>query len=318
MFQMIDSLNLNLGVTEAGGIDFLKEVPSHLDDANRSEHCFDGCFYVVNGYVGSLKVFISRMSVIIKDSSFCKWCLGNNFKTLTRGDIKLGIEKLSDTLHLPMELAKVTRLDIGQNFVLKNPTGVYLRHLGTLRYAKRLQEPTGLYYAGTNTQLAFYDKVREQTRAGENIPELYKGRNVLRYEIRFLHRLPYTLHVSEVTGRLLYDEAFYMSTIKRWYEAYKAISKINDIQLDFEAMKGKKELYRAGLLALIEQRGGELSLLDEITEAQQRGELNKRQAFEMRTAIKNVCHTTTGKLLKENCSVKELDKKINEAVRFFR
>jgi hypothetical protein len=273
---------------------------------------------VVNGYIGSLKVFVSRMNVVIKDSSFCKWCLGNNFKTLTMGDVKCGIEKLSDTLHLPMRLAKVTRLDIGQNFVLKNPTDVYLRHLGTLRYAKRLQEPTGLYYAGTNIQLAFYDKVKEQKRAGENIPELYKGRNVLRYELRFLHRIPYSLNVPEVTGGLLYDEAFYMNTIRKWHEAYKAISKINDIQLNFEAMKGKKELYRAGLLALIEQRGGELSVLDEITEAQQRGDLNKRQAFEMRTAIKNVCQNPTEGLLMKSDSVKELDKKVNEAVRFFR
>ena len=246
---MIDTLNMNLGLSEAGNIDFLSEVPCRFDDEPQ-EHCYPdgtgGKYPVLGGHLGSLNVRVSRMGVTIKDSSFCKWVLGNNFKTMTRGDIQQGIEKLSDDLHLPFKRAKVTRLDVGQNIVTKAPVDVYLRHLGALKWTKRLPQPTGLYYTGANYQLAFYDKVREQRRAGDMIPELYKGRNVLRYELRFIHRLTNLLNVPEVTGGLLYDDTFYISLFQQWRGYYKTIQKIGDIELNFESMTTKRDLYKRG------------------------------------------------------------------------
>ena len=314
---MIDTLNLKIDVSQAGGIDLLSEIPPHLDDAHKSEHCYDGGFWVVSGYLESLKVSVSRLAVTIKDSSFCKWCLGDNFKTLTRGDIKQGLERLSDTLHLPMSEATVTRLDIGQNIVTKSPVGVYLNHLGLLKGTKRLPARDGLYYSGINTQLAFYDKVREQKRTGEQIPELYKGRNVLRYEVRYLHRLPNSLNVPEVTGGLLYNEAFYVGIVQMWGSIYKDIKKINDIQLNFDIMGTKRELYKAGLLSLIEQRGGQVAVIDEINEACKRGQLTPKQANDLRDAVNDACKVREG-LTRPNDTILELDKKIDEATRFFR
>ena len=45
--------------------------------------------------------------------------LESNFKTLGHAETKKAIEQLSDTLHLPIEKAIVTRLDIAQNFIVK-------------------------------------------------------------------------------------------------------------------------------------------------------------------------------------------------------
>ena len=313
---MIDTLNLKLDVSQAGGVDFLSETPAYLDDAHRSEHCFDG-YWVVSGYLGSLKVSISRMAVTIKDSSFCKWYLGTNLKTLTRADIQHGIEKLSDTLHLPMNEAIVTRLDIGQNIITKSPIDVYLNHLGQLKGTKRLPTRDGLYYSGIDKQIVFYDKVKEQRRTGETIPELYRGRNVLRYEVRYLHHLLNSLNVPEVTGSLLYNEDFYISIVQRWSDLYKNIQKINDIQLNFEIMGSKKDLYRAGLLSLIEQRGGQIAVINEINEAYKRGQLTAKQAHDMRDAVNSACKVGDS-LTKPNDAILELDKKIDEATRFFR
>lgn len=317
---MIDSLNLNLGATEAGKVDLLSEIPCYFDDEAQEHYYPDGTggkFVVLSGHLGSLNVKVSNNAVTIKDSSFCKWILGSNFKTLTRGDIKQGFEKLSDSLHLPMSKARVTRLDIGQNIVVKAPTDVYLRHLGVLKYTKRLTEPTGLYYTGTNYQLAFYDKVREQKRAGCKIPELYRDRNVLRYELRFLHRLPKTLNVPEVTGSLLYDEAFYIGLVQRWRGFYMLIKKINDIELNFDIMTTKRDFYKAGLLALIEQRGGQMEVIEQINEAAKRGDLTKKQAHDLREAVNDACKIK-GELVKPNNTILELDKKIDEATRFYR
>ena len=103
---------------------------------------------------------------------------GRQFPDVGRGDTQRAIEKLSDTLHVPMSKATVIPLDIAQNFITKYQPEVYFSHLGILKYATRLQEPNGIYYSQTGGRLCFYDKNREQKSHREPILELYEGRNV--------------------------------------------------------------------------------------------------------------------------------------------
>jgi hypothetical protein len=311
---MYDTIYFRLTQGEVQGFDFLAETPCYLEDV--AEHTFsDGV--VISGNVGNLKVSLNRFQVKVKDGSLCKWYLGSNFQTMGRQDTERAIEQLSDTLHLPMSKAVVTRLDVAQNLITRYPPDVYFNHLGLLKYATRLQEPNGIYYSRTGGRLAFYDKNREQKTKREPIPELYEGRNVLRYEQRYTQRLAKQFDVSEVTGGLLYDEAFYIGLLNRWRDTYKQIQKINDVAYNFEAMKTKQQLYRMGVLSLIEQAGGQVEMLAQIAEAQKRGELTKKQAFDLRATINDVCQIRDG-LTIPNEAIKELDKKIDEAVRFFR
>ena len=166
-------------------------------------------------------------------------------------------------------------------------------------------------------RLCFYDKNREQKSHREPIPELYEGRNVLRYEQRYTNRIASQFKVSEVTGAMLYDEAFYIGLLNRWKDAYKAIQKINDVSLNFQAMKKKQQLYKMGVLSLIEQAGGQLQMIEQINEAQKRGELSKKQAFDLRQVINEVCKIRDG-LTVPNEAIKELDKKVSEAVKYYR
>lgn len=311
---MYDTIYLRLTQAEVQGVDFLSETPCYLEDV--AEHTFTGGL-VLTGNVGNLKVSLNRFQVKVKDGSLCKYYLGDNFKAMGRKDTQRAFEKLSDELHLPMSLAAVTRIDVAQNFCTKHPPEVYFNHLGLLKYATRLQEPNGVYYSQTGGRLAFYDKNREQKTKREPIPELYEGRNVLRYEQRYTQRLAKQFDVSEVTGGLLYDEAFYIGLLNRWRDTYKQIQKINDVAYNFEAMKTKQQLYRMGVLSLIEQAGGQVEMLAQIAEAQKRGELTKKQAFDLRATINDVCQIRDG-LTIPNEAIKELDKKIDEAVRFFR
>lgn len=311
---MYDTIYLRLTQAEVQGVDFLSETPCYLEDV--AEHTFtDGL--VLTGNVGNLKVSLNRFQVKVRDGSLCKYYLGDNFKAMGRKDTQRAFEKLSDELHLPMSLAVVTRIDVAQNFCTKHPPEVYFNHLGLLKYATRLQEPNGVYYSQTGGRLAFYDKNREQKTKREPIPELYEGRNVLRYEQRYTQRLARQFDVSEVIGGLLYEEAFYIGLLNRWRDTYKQIQKINDVAYNFEAMKTKQQLYRMGVLSLIEQAGGQVEMLAQIAEAQKRGELTKKQAFDLRATINDVCQIRDG-LTIPNEAIKELDKKIDEAVRFFR
>lgn len=82
-------------------------------------------------------------------------------------------------------------------------------------------------------------------------------------------------------------------------------------------MKSKQQLYKMGVLSLIEQAGGQLQMIEQINEAQKRGELSKKQAFDLRKAINDACKINDG-LTVPNEAIQELDKKVNEAVKFYR
>lgn len=311
---MYDTVNFKLTTDNVKGVDFLQETPCYLEDV--AFHDYSG-ETVITGSLNGLKVSANRYQVKVKDGSLCKWYLGDNFQALGRGDVERAIEKLSDTLHLPMSKAIITRLDVAQNIITKHPIGVYLNHLGTLRYAVRLQEPNGLYYSRQSQRLCFYDKNREQQARGEQIPTLYKGRNVLRYEQRYTKRLPSQFKKEAITGALLYDETFYMDVLDRWRATYKDIKKINDIILNFQAMTSKQQFYKMGVLSMIEKIGGEVEMYSQIADAQKRGDLTAKQAYDLRKAVKDACKTREG-LTVQSEAINELDKKIMEAVRFYR
>lgn len=313
---MYDTIDFCLSIADVEGVDFLQETPCYLESETIGFHDWGGQ-KVVSGYVGGLKVIANRYQVKVKDGSLCKYYLGSNLKAMGRSDTHRAIEKLSETLHLPMEKATVTRIDVAQNFIMKEPVKVYLNHLGRLAYATRLEEPTGLYYCKQKEKLCFYDKVREQRTKKEEIPELYMGRNVLRYEQRFVKRLSVVFGVEKVTGALLYDEAFYSGLLDRWKGRYKEISKINDVMANFNTIKGKQQLSQIGILAYVKMCGGENAFLEQINEARATGKLTPKQAFDLRASVKNACKVKDG-LVVPNEAIKELDKKVLEAVRLYK
>jgi hypothetical protein len=261
--------------------------------------------------------------VNIKNGSLCKYHLGDNFKTMTRRDTQTAIERLSDILHLPIETATVTRLDIAQNFIVRNPVQVYYNHLGELKYSKRSPitngagDIEGMYYFKRLGMLLFYNKLKEQRDKGQPIPELYQNRNVLRYEQRYQKNLAKSFNVERVTAAMLFDEVFYINVINLWKENYFNIKKINDVTLNFEAMKGKTDLYNMGILALVEMQGGELNFISQIQEAYKSGQLSKKQAFDMKQAVTAACKRKDG-ITAQNEAIMELDKKIVEAVKYYR
>jgi len=317
---MYDTVNFKLKNTEVSGIDFLDETPQYLE-AITGEHNFNGEM-VITGKLDNFSITINRGGVNIKGGSLCKYYLGDNFKTMGRSDTKRAIEQMSDTLHLPIKEAVVTGFDISQNFIVRHPVEVYYNHLGELKHAGRSPVTKDgkietLYYYQSRGLLLFYDKVREQKEKRQPIPDLYQNRNVLRYEQRYKSRLPKTFNVECVTAAMLFDEDFYIKVIDKWRENYFNIKKINDISLNFESMKGKRDLYNMGVLALVEMVGGEINLINQIKEAQKSGNLDKKQAHDLREAVASACKTKDG-LTAKNEAILELDKKVNDAVKYYR
>ena len=314
---MFDTLNLYLPALDVGDIPLLETIPNYLEHPKGILEPETGNIVCYCGALGNLKVSVSATGVSIKDGSLCKWYLGDNLQTMGRGDVERAIQKLSDTLHLPIGKAKVTRLDVAQNMVMRYPVSVYTGHLGELKRSTRLVEPNGIYYSQRLGRLCFYDKVREKKNHKELIPELYKRGHCLRYEQRYTSRLPNQLGVPGVTVSMLYDEAFYCKLLQRWRDTYLEIIKINDTEINISAMRTKQQLYKMGVLSLIERAGGIPNMLQQISEAQATGKLTKKQAYDLRVAVNNAakCDDT---ITTPNEAILELDTKVKQAVKFFR
>ena len=313
---MYDNIDINLKREQAGNIDLLAEIPMLLKNA--SEHYFNnGESVSISGYIDSLKVNVTDKRVKVSDSSLCKWYLPENFQTLTRGDTIRAFEKLSDILHLPMNKADVTRIDLAQGIIVKHETQVYYNHLGKLQYYNRLEQNRGLYYNNNKRKLVFYDKVAEFKHKNLPVPEMYQNRNVLRYEMRYYRQLLKQFNLTELRAETLYNEKFYIDIINRWHTEYKNINKIrNTNNINYNMIKTKEQLKRQALLLLIHEQGGELEFYKKIAEAQAKGDLTKKQAFDLRNLIKK-----TGKSEIFTCEsevITELDKKIKEAVIYYR
>lgn len=146
---------------------------------------------------------------------------------------------------------------------------------------------------------------------------MYQNRNVVRYEMRFTGRLLSQFNVPELRAETLYNEIFYMNIINRWHEQYKSINKIRETKLiDYTMIKTKEQLKTQALLLLIHEQGGEIEFLKKLSEAQAKGELTKKQAFDLRNLIKEAGKSEL--LTTESDVITELDNKIKQAVKFYR
>lgn len=294
----------------------LNYVPQFLERI--SIHQFnDGKDVSITGYIKNLKIIVTSGAVKIKDSSLCKWWLNDNIKTMFRGDTQRAFEKISDILHLPMQAADVTSIDIAGNILLKHNTSLYFDNLGQLNHFNRSTVGSGLYYKGANGILNFYDKILESKTKKIEIPSLYYGKNLLRFERRFSNRLCKQFNRAELKVSDLFDDTFYIEIIDRWANDYFRIDKIKvQKTIDYDMVKNKKDLANQALLYYIESRGGLLIVLDEVKKAQQAGKLNKHQAQDLRDKYKQVANNKL--FMQESDFIIELDSKIKQIQKNYR
>lgn len=307
---MYDNIEMSLSKEQSPGISFLKTIPQYLTNVSNYGNNQFGEY--LTGYLDSLKVSISDNRIKIYDSSLCKYLLGDNFKTLTKGDTKRAIEKISNCLHLPFHLSNITRIDFANNLLMQFPEEIYYPYLGEAQYYKRLPQPNGLYYNNQLRQLVFYGKEHEQKVKRQPIPEQYKNRNVLRYEIRFKKQLRHQFKKPEITAGLLTDDAFYNELVNRWKGEYLTIQKINSKLINMKPTGSKKELAEnLALYSIIEL--GQPQILNKVKEWQLSGAISKKQAYDLRTFIKELTKAPINE--KGNDLINELSKKVKEAAR---
>jgi len=312
---MLDTVHSWLSVERAGNGDLLAHVPKYLESV--TAHLRPNGSEYLTGQIENLSVMVSEAGVSAK-GSLPKFLFGDNFQLLTRQTSEQAIEKLSDSLGLPFKLAQVRRLDIAQSFMVKQESEAYFAYLGHCNHYSRLQQPHTLYYQNGQRVKLFYNKVEEGKRAGFTIPNVWEGKNVLRYELRYVRNLPKQFNRSEVTLDTLANEAFYMILIDRWAGEYANIKKQQSYNFDLSIMKSikdfERQMYLRGLLSV----GNEQQVLEMIEQAKREGVFeNKMQVKRLKDKVREVFGCST--FQNGNAElIEELDQQVKRVQRFYR
>ncbi|MCX6155447.1 MAG: hypothetical protein NT007_14935 [Candidatus Kapabacteria bacterium] len=309
---MYDNINWILDKNHTPDNDFLSEVTPLLERMRKIISSEDEVYYT--GYIENLKIFVSKNCVKFYGNSLPKYFFGNNFDTMTRINVKDAFERISDTISLPLDKARITRIDVAHNMAMKYIPTIYLPNLGTCRHYERLPNESSLYYRNKKRQLIFYDKNQEAKDKKFPIPILYQNSNYLRYEIRFEHRINKQLGKNEITVGNLYEENFYNKLNHVWFDNYENIYKIKKINLDYTMVKTTKQRLAHALLKDIQSGGGLVEELNRITQAQKQGILKPYEACRLRKLASDACKNTL--FTTENELITELDSQIKQAWKY--
>ena len=103
---------------------------------------------------------------------------------------------------------------------------------------------------------------------------------------------------------------FYLSLIERWEKEYKLIRKVRELEsADYTKIKAKRQLYPQAILHLIQAQGGIQNVLQSINESMIKGELTRKQAFDLKQVY--IQASESSQLTKKSDLIVELDKKIH-------
>lgn len=209
------------------------------------------------GNLEGLKVCIYAGGISII-GSLPKYIYPNNIYLLNRSTTAQAIEKLSDALHLPLNDARVTGLEFGNAFMMRQPVESYLSKLGEMPRLQRYHFDVGsLYYKPRGKQqpkiFAFYDKIADARVKGMVLPEGFKGANLLKYEMRLNGRLHKQLGEPEVKASTLTERAFYAKLVTMYQESYFSIHKSNQVKPDMSQIKTVSDAYNVLVARLISQ-----------------------------------------------------------------
>lgn len=268
---MYDTLKFILLEKDLGNkVCFIEEVSCRLTDVK----------YYNNRVVGRIKnmqVDI-RGTTLIVEGSLTKWFLGNNYERfLLLWEIRSAIRCLGSALGVPIEKAKVSRMDIAFNFRVSYVPWLYLTKLLYFdSYHRSNIEKETLYFDRYDCQLVFYDKMNELKSCGvEELAHL----NLLRYEFRFKK---VTKLFGEVRGSCLYDSDFCLSLLEKWYRCYMDIDKqVEEVGLKFTGVKGMKESCVALCMS-------EINMFEAVEEAFVKKEINSAVKFAVLQELRRI------------------------------
>ena len=310
---MLDTIKMYLPC-EALPKENLLKLPDLITDTKETFHQHTGKVSI-SGKLNNLHIGLNDYALSIS-GSITKYKYGNNWGRLSFGAMQRTFESLSDRLKMPIDRAIFTRLDLGVNLIMNYHEGFYFDLLDHCPRFNKLLMENGVYFNQRQKQLLFYGKETEQKEKGQEIPELYKGRHTLRYEMRWRKGLSKQLNTSSVNVKALCQEPFYMGLVTRMKDAYFKVNKHKINPLAIESMRSSKTMTDYLILKGIEAEFGSIgNALAYVDKANKSGIFdNKMQASRLKQKLNGLWKDPD--LSIENDLTLELDAKVKEALKY--
>jgi len=173
-------------------------------ESNEEDELHGGVLYQQNGrYLYGAKAGMNRdtFNITIKPGFGMQVIFNpavvihkNNFLQVNEDEFHKSIdiieaELVNNGVHLDLDSANITRLDIAQDRDMQEPIPVYFQLFRMLKAkrAKPKECSDGYYLQNGNRTLLFYDKVQEMLFSKKDVSAI-QGRNILRGEYRLLRK----------------------------------------------------------------------------------------------------------------------------------
>ncbi|TKC01399.1 phage/plasmid replication domain-containing protein [Pedobacter cryotolerans] len=223
-------------------------------------------FYITLGLTG---LFIT--------GSLTRYVKGNTLETAYKDELFNGLLRLGIDLMIDIMDAKVLRLDIAGNILTKKPVEEYFSILSSFKRTERFRHTNALTYSNSYRKILFYNKIKQlQIKRSQNIDQILKDNNVLRYEYRFCktNTLQRFLSINDVTVHTIFDN--YEKLVNSWVDNYLSIDKSNEPKFFDEKVFDKKGMFYKQLqLEGIKALGGMNMILEMIDISKKKGAFNK-------------------------------------------
>jgi len=303
---MYDTIYMTLSAKDVVDIDILSEVPCRLERIKMTD---DGDQIYYEGHLKNLKVNVSHKSVRIK-GSLAKYYFGNNFQILSLFDTKKAIKRISNELQLPIERSKVTQLHFGINIVTSEQPKVYYSVLGDCKHFEKFHFENTLMYSNINRKFVFYDKVLEARNKRLTIPQDWKGKNVLRFELRYMKKLNVLNNGLPIFVKDLCKSIFYIRLLNTLKESYESIYKIRDIRLCYDQIGTVNNYFKYSLASRSKELGYN-QIVKEIDLINDMGGFNRPEySSRLKNDLKDIIDEFDNNTCKVNPLVDELNNKI--------
>ena len=222
---MIDTIKIFLLARELGLSWDIEEIKTRLQPAEKCKRAL--------GRIGNMHVFGDNEKITI-EGSLAKFCNKNNIQNFSFRMVKSSINLLSQELGLPLQNARVKRIDVGVNIELNQDVPFYLIELFLLEHHQRItRHETTLRFENNShkVQLLFYDKLKwyEKKKKKEylidDIRHYTKAKNLMRVELQIQERVSQIMGIKNVRVSDLYDPDFCKLLMKKWLGLYQSIFK---------------------------------------------------------------------------------------------
>lgn len=302
---MVDSVRIWIDEGEIRGKDLMAEIPVNLE--NVDYHQRSNGMDSLRGNLKNMRVSVNERGVSIS-GSIPKFVYGHNLIVPNQNDISEALKECSDCLGIDVGKGKLMRLDIAGNIYTDYSPKIYYKYLGTTAYLERLEQKYGLRYESTKRSISIYDKVKECQKRKVPIPDLWKGKEIFRFEYRLMKK-PSNYLKKEITPFDLCQPEVINLLISQWKTAYSRINKQAKIRMDFNKIKTGKDITKQlEALAIDQVFGGEEGFLKFIRELKERDCLNNDKAYQRARNRGRKVYRSMAKGF-ENDLIKELNQK---------